>query len=179
MTLRNTSAWVALGVLAVVPCAACGSIGIVTPSSDGGAGDGSTAGSAGRTTPGAGGAPANGGSTASSGGSGGDPSICHASNLSSAPLPCLADFTHVKAKYAADCVATGGYQAHCDPYDALVFHSAGTYTWCWYDTGTGNLIGARETTDAAGTGGTCVSFDLGFMEPNIASCAPAGAACTP
>lgn len=176
MTLRNTSAWVALGVLAVVPCAACGSIGIVTPSSDGGAGHGAAAGSDGSVAPGAGGATATGGSTASSGG---DPSLCHAATLSSAPLPCLQDFTHVKAKYAADCVTTGGYQAHCDPYDALVFHSAGTYTWCWYDTGTGNLIGARETKDAAGTGGTCVSFDLGFMEPNIASCAPAGAACVP
>jgi hypothetical protein len=123
-----------------------------------------------------GGAPSN--DAGGSAGAGGDPSICHTSNLSSAPLPCLQDFTHVKAKYGVRCTTDGGYQAACAPYDALVYHSGNDDVWCYYDQSTGNLIGARETMDPQGTGGTCVQFDRTFMEPAIASCAPAdGSAC--
>ncbi|HEX4339645.1 MAG TPA: hypothetical protein VH062_27245 [Polyangiaceae bacterium] len=126
---------------------------------------------------GTGGKPASGGATGAGGASssdagsaGGDPSVCHASNLSSAPLQCLQDFTHIKAKYGTRCTTDGGYQAHCDPYDALVYHSATTNVWCYYDSGTGNLIGARETTDATGAAGTCVTFDTSFAEPPVTSC---------
>jgi hypothetical protein len=112
-----------------------------------------------------------------SGGTAGDSSICHASTLSTAPLVCLQDWKHVQSKYAMQCVSVGGYQAHCDPYDALVYHSDSEYTWCYYDTGTGNLIGARSTDDASGKGGTCVAFDTSFAEPGIASCMPASGVC--
>jgi hypothetical protein len=135
-------------------------------------------------SPGTGGAPAKGAGGGASRepdgdtGAGGDPGVCHASNLSSAPLPCSQDFTHAKAKYGAQCTTDGGYQAHCDPYDAVVYHSATESVWCYYDAGTGNLIGARETPDPAGAGGTCVAFDTSFTEPSTASCAPAsGGSC--
>jgi hypothetical protein len=126
---------------------------------------------------GTGGAKASGGSVATGGGTGSDPSICHASTLSTAPLICPQDWKHVQSKYAMQCIAVGGYQAHCDPYDTLVYHSGTEYTWCYYDTGTGNLIGARSTDDATGKGGTCVAFDAAFTEPALSSCTPASGSC--
>ncbi len=126
----------------------------------------------------AGGAKGTGGaSDGGSAGAGGDPSVCHLSNLSSAPLPCLQNFTRVTAKYPADCSTNGTYPSHCDPYDALVAQSA-TSVWCYYDSGTGNLIGARSTDDPNGKGGTCVEFDVSFVEPDVASCThPSGGTC--
>ncbi len=126
---------------------------------------------------GTGGKKENGGGAAAGGSTAPDPSICHASALSTAPLICLQDWKHVQSKYAMQCISVGGYQAHCDPYDALVYHSGSEYTWCYYDTGTGNLIGARTTDDATGKGGTCVAFDTTFSEPDISSCMPASGTC--
>jgi hypothetical protein len=135
-------------------------------------------------SPGTGGMPAAGASDAGGGSNtggengGGDPSVCHASNLSTAPLQCLQDWPHATARYESQCSTTGGYQASCDLYDAIVYRSGSTNVWCYYDTTTSNLIGARKTENADGTGGTCVFFDTSFTEPDTASCAPvSGGAC--
>jgi hypothetical protein len=144
--------------------------------------DGGTGGATGTGgSAGTGGTPAAGGTQAAGGGSnaGGDPSICHASNLSSAPLQCLQDWSHATARYKSQCSTTGGYQGFCDPYDTIIYQSGSSNVWCYHDTGTGNLIGARSTENSDGTGGTCTSFDTSFSEPAIASCAPvSGGACT-
>lgn len=128
-------------------------------------------------TGGAGGEKGGSDATAASSEDAGNSRACHASNLSSAPLACLQDWTRVQTKYAKTCIPDGGYQAHCDPYDAVVYHSGDESTWCYYDTGTGNLIGARSTDNPAGTGGTCVAFDTSFSEPAVASCMPASGMC--
>jgi hypothetical protein len=160
-----------------VTLGACGSDHAAVHTGDTGDASAGASGSAGAAATGgqsgAGGASSNG-----TGGAGGDPSVCHTSNLSSAPLPCLQDFTHIKAKYGTRCTTDGGYQATCAPYDALVFQSATDFVWCYYDHSTGNLIGARDTADASGSGGTCVQFDTTFAEPAVSSCmSAAGETC--
>src|SRR5882672_2646892 len=150
-------------------------------SSNGAPSNGGTGGAAaGGAGSGAGGTAAVGGAETAGGGSGagGDTSTCHASNLSSAPLQCLQDWSHATAKYKSQCSTSGGYQAFCDPYDTIVYQSGSSNVWCYYDTGTGNLIGTRSTASSDGTGGTCFFFDTSFSEPTIAACAPvSGGAC--
>ncbi|HVW27683.1 MAG TPA: hypothetical protein VHC69_20095 [Polyangiaceae bacterium] len=165
---------VVMVVVAVVAVACSGDNGKVELRDDDAAAGGQ--GAAGGAV-GAGGEQGSSGTTAASSDDAGNSSVCHASNLSSAPVACLQDWTHAQTKYAKTCIPDGGYQAHCDPYDAIVYHSGDEYTWCYYDTGTGNLIGARSTDNPAGTGGTCVAFDTSFSEPAVASCAPASGAC--
>ena len=140
--------------------------------------DAPRAGTRASATAGTGGASAADGAAGGGSNAGGDPSICHPSNLSSAPLQCLQNWAQATAKYGRQCSTTGGYQASCAPYDTIVYQSGSTNVWCYYDTATSNLIGARKTENADGTGGTCVSFDTAFSEPDIASCAPvSGGAC--
>lgn len=172
-TRQGHSRWAALSPGVICALTLFGALGC--GSSDDGplvrGGGGAAKGSGG--SPGTAGMQAAGGAGPAGGsGAGGDPSTCHATTLSSAPLQCLQDFSHAKAKYDSQCSKSGGYQAFCDPYDAIVYQSGTANVWCYYDTGTGNLIGARSTKNADGTGGTCTVFDLSFSEPDTASCMP-------
>jgi hypothetical protein len=128
-------------------------------------------------SPGAGGAGTTGGTAngGGSGGTGGDPSACHPSNFSTAPLECLQDWSHATAKYKAKCKMDGGYQAHCDPYDAILVDSGNDTVACFYETSTGNLIGARSTENGLST---CVAFDTTFTEPERTACTPAEGGCS-
>jgi hypothetical protein len=158
-----------LSGLVLVVTAGCGSSD-ATPITGGGTGGKATA-QAG--APGAGGAST--GGAASPGGAGGDPSVCHASSFSTAPRECLQDWSHAKAKYTAKCKMDGGYQAHCDPYDTILVDSGSDSVACFYESGTGNLIGARST---VGSMGVCVAFDTAFVEPDRGACIPAAGGCS-
>lgn len=155
-------------ILVLAP-AACGHVGIIDgvaqQKTDGGP-----------SMNGTGGAPSGTGGTASS--SGGAADTCPTTAFSTAPLPCSQDWTHAKTTYKNACRSkTGGYQASCSPYDAIAYTTQSTDTWCFYEKGTGNLIGSFEH---ATKGDTCKSFDLHFSLPATASCTPvSGGDCGP
>jgi hypothetical protein len=103
---------------------------------------------------------------------------CHPSALSTAPIECMESWTRAKIIYKRECAAArGGYRAACEPYDAIVFNTLTTETWCLYDRGTGNLILTKQTRGGATT---CLAFDPVYTEPDTAGCAPvSSAACAP
>jgi hypothetical protein len=148
--------------------------GSVTPAGTAGA-DGSAA--SGGAAAGTGGATGSGATAGSGGGSAagaatgsGGAASCPTAAFNTAPLECLQDWTNAKLKYRSTCrVALGGYQASCGKYDATIVESATTETLCFYDRGTGNLIGA---TTSRGAQKTCLSFDFGFEAVDVAQCSP-------
>ncbi|HEX7671366.1 MAG TPA: hypothetical protein VF395_17355 [Polyangiaceae bacterium] len=104
---------------------------------------------------------------------------CTATALSTAPLPCaVGDWAHAQLAYPKTCKASrGGYQARCPSNDAIGYTSGSTETWCFYGTGTGQLVGSL-TRD--GKGDDCKSFDLHFTLPDTSTCGPvSGGDCVP
>lgn len=107
------------------------------------------------------------------------PPECTATALSTAPLPCtVGDWPHAQLAYKKTCKADrGGYQARCPSNDAIVDTSGGTETWCFYGTGTNQLVGSL-TRDSKGD--DCKSFDLHFTLPDTNTCGPvSGGDCGP
>jgi hypothetical protein len=83
----------------------------------------------------------------------------------------VGDWLHAKLTYKKTCKATSdGYQAKCPSYDAIAYTSGGTETWCFYGTGTEQLVGSL----VRGTNGAdaCKSFDLHFTLPDTGACGP-------
>jgi hypothetical protein len=104
---------------------------------------------------------------------------CTQTALSTAPLPCaVGDWSRAQVTYKKTCkAARGGYQARCPSNDAIGYTSGGTETWCFYGTGTGQLVGSL-TRDSKGD--DCKSFDLHFTLPDTNTCGPvSGADCGP
>jgi hypothetical protein len=165
--MRPLSFFVALTVLL-----GCGRVGIVDFQAppDGSAGSSGATGGGGGAR-GAGGGPSTAHDAAAT---------CASTALTTAPDPCaVGDWPHAQLTYKKTCKATsGGYQAKCPSYDAIAYTSAATETWCFYGTGTGQLVGSL----VRGTKGpdACKTFDLHFTLPDTGACGPvSGGDCGP
>ena len=100
----------------------------------------------------------------------GPPGACHASVLNAAPPECQSDWSHAKLQYPSRCsLQNDGFQAACDPYDAIVYQKSNSTTFCLYDKKTGNLTASSVE---RGQETTCLTFDLHFDPTDLTACTP-------